>query len=105
MRVWEYDMLRGHLVLIDEGSMINEETASDLLMAGCKMVVFMDHGQLPPVKGSMHFTQPDVTLQDVQRQALDSAVLRQAVQCSQQWAIRGRRRILPNLPLARLARR
>jgi exodeoxyribonuclease-5 len=49
-----------------------------LLATGCRVIACGDPGQLPPVRGSRFFTAADVTLTEVRRQALDSAIIRQA---------------------------
>ena len=70
--------LRGEVVLIDEASMISEWMARDLIASGAKLVLFGDPGQLVPIKGRQFFTDPNVTLTEVHRQAKKSAIIRQA---------------------------
>ena len=70
--------LEGGALLLDESSMINREMAADILKTGVRIVACGDPGQLPPVTGEQFFSNPDVTLKTVHRQALDSPILRQA---------------------------
>jgi exodeoxyribonuclease-5 len=58
--------------------MVNEETAADLLRTGAFITAFGDPAQLPPVVGRQFFTNPDFTLQEIHRQALQSPIIRQA---------------------------
>lgn len=66
------------LILGDECSMINEELGCDAESFGKKILVMGDPGQLPPVSGAGYWTnrEPDVFLDKVHRQALDSPILR-----------------------------
>lgn len=70
--------LRGaRLLVVDEVSMVDERVGADLLSFKCKVLVLGDPFQLPPVYGGGYFTEarPDVLLQEVHRQARESAVL------------------------------
>ena len=66
------------IIFIDEGSMVSREIWSDLLKFGKPIIIFGDHGQLPPVgEGSfslMH--QPDFLLTEIHRQALNSPIIK-----------------------------
>ena len=66
------------IAFLDESSMVDGPLAHDLLATGCRVVATGDPGQLPPVRGTRFFDRADFTLREVRRQALDSAVLRQA---------------------------
>src|ERR1700693_3024326 len=77
-RVHAAGAMGGRIVLLDECSMIDRNTANDLIASGAKIIAVGDPGQLPPIQGASFFNQPDVTLETIHRQALDSAVLRQA---------------------------
>ena len=70
--------MRGKVILLDECSMIDAKTANDLLQSGARIIAVGDPGQLPPVHGAQFFNHADVLLKTIHRQALDSAVLRQA---------------------------
>lgn len=57
------------LIVLDEGSMVNEEIATDLLSFGIPTIVLGDLNQLPPVFGKPYFLrEPDVILKQVMRQ-------------------------------------
>ena len=77
-RVHSEGAMRGRVVLLDECSMIDAKTANDLLQSGAKIVAVGDPGQLPPVHGATFFNQPDITLTQIHRQALESPIIRQA---------------------------
>jgi exodeoxyribonuclease-5 len=69
------------LLIIDEASMIDAELARDLLSFGIKTLVIADPMQLPPPsdrEGYFMQFEPDVMLDEVHRQALDSPILRLA---------------------------
>jgi exodeoxyribonuclease-5 len=66
------------IALIDEVSMVSTDIAMDLLATGCRVVACGDPGQLPPVRGTRFFDRADATLTTIHRQALDSAIIRQA---------------------------
>ena len=73
--------------------MVGEEMANDLLAFGKPILVLGDPGQLPPIKGEGAFTNaaPDVMLDEIHRQAGDSAILRLATMARQGAADRLRR--------------
>lgn len=57
------------LIVIDEGSMVNEEVGKDLLSFGIPVVILGDLNQLPPVFGNPFFLKnPDVILTQIMRQ-------------------------------------
>lgn len=64
-------------VVIDEGSMVDEEVGADLLSFGKKILVLMDTAQLPPVGAVGMFArmEPDYRLTEVHRQARESGIL------------------------------
>lgn len=65
------------LIVLDEVSMVNERLALDIESFGVPVLVLGDPFQLPPVEGGGYYTnvKPDVLLQEVHRQALESPVL------------------------------
>lgn len=76
------DVRYAKLVIIDEGSQIDEELGRDLESFGTKILVLGDPFQLPPVKGAGYFTEgvtPDVMLTDIRRQALDNPIIRMSM--------------------------
>ena len=77
-RVHAENAMRGKVILLDECSMIDAKTATDLIQSGAKIVAVGDPGQLPPVHGATFFSHPDITLTQIHRQALESPIIRQA---------------------------
>lgn len=71
--VLDYDV-----IIADESSMINEYMKEDLIATGAKIIFIGDPGQLPPVKSSSNWfnLSIDFTLETIQRQALDSPIIR-----------------------------
>lgn len=76
--VHEHGELADKIVLIDECSMINHELARDIMNTGAKIVACGDPGQLAPVTGSRFFSEADISLETIHRQALESPIIRQA---------------------------
>lgn len=70
--------LAGDVAILDESSMVNTELAQDILRTGMRIIAFGDPGQLPPVVGEQFFDTADFTLTEPHRQALESAIIRQA---------------------------
>jgi exodeoxyribonuclease-5 len=70
--------LKGRVVGLDESSMIGCRLAEDVLATGARVIAFGDPGQLGPVADDRFFDTADVTLRTIHRQALESAVVRQA---------------------------
>jgi exodeoxyribonuclease-5 len=68
----------GQLVIIDEASMVTRRMHQDLLNTNARILYVGDPGQLPPVqdKGFFQEHRPDAMLEQVQRQALDSPIIR-----------------------------
>lgn len=68
------------LLVIDECSMVDTVTGQDLESFGCPILVLGDPAQLPPVKGTGHFTRdtPDVMLTEIHRQAADNPIIKLA---------------------------
>lgn len=71
-------ILRDQIILIDEKSMVSREIRRDILNTGARIVAAGDPGQLKPVNGTQGFEDPNFTLRHIHRQALDSAIIRQA---------------------------
>jgi len=74
------DLAGAALCVIDECSMVDRFVGADLESFGVKLLVLGDPAQLPPVFGAGYFTdrEPDVLLDEIHRQALDSPILRLA---------------------------
>jgi len=68
------------LVVVDEASMVDEETYERLTSYRTRIVWIGDHGQLPPVKGRLNLmAQPDIRLEKIHRQAAGSPILKLAM--------------------------
>ena len=64
------------LIVVDEGSTVNEKLATDLLSFGIPVIVLGDLNQLPPVMGKPFFLQdPDVILTQVMRQNENNPII------------------------------
>lgn len=77
-RLWgESPLIDAFGVVVDEGSMVDDELADDLLSFGRRVLVMLDPAQLPPIEGGGYFSRrdPDVFLTEVHRQARDSGIL------------------------------
>jgi len=77
-KLWDESPLRvADGVVIDECSMVDAAMGGHLESFNKKILVLGDPYQLPPVRGSGHFTErePDVMLTEIHRQARDSGVL------------------------------
>ncbi len=70
------------LIILDEGSMVGEEMAGDLLDFEIPVLVMGDPGQLPPVGDNPGFFNrtPDAFLTEVHRQAQDNPIIYIATQ-------------------------
>jgi exodeoxyribonuclease-5 len=63
-------------IVVDEGSMLDDELIADLSSYGIPMLVVGDHAQLPPVGGSAKLMEaPDLRLEQIHRQALGNPIL------------------------------
>lgn len=69
---------KGMLVACDEASMTDLQMRDDFQSTGAKVLFVGDGGQLPNVGGAGWFinNKPDFTLNEVQRQALESPIIR-----------------------------
>lgn len=72
----------GQLVVVDEASMVTRKMRKDLEETNAKILYVGDPGQLPPVQDEGFFKshQPDAMLEQVQRQALDSPIIRMSME-------------------------
>ena len=67
-----------NVVFLDESSMVGNRVAHDLLDTGASVVAFGDMGQLRPIGDTPFFTDADIYLTEIRRQALESPIIRQA---------------------------
>jgi exodeoxyribonuclease-5 len=68
------------LVIVDEGSMVNESLGRALLSCNVRVLVMGDRAQLPPIDGGGYFTngEPDFCLTEIHRQEAGSPVIQLA---------------------------
>lgn len=66
------------LVIVDEYSMINDKIIDDLKKVAKKILFLGDPFQLPPVKEDCSI-KPDYFIEEIHRQALDSAIIRASI--------------------------
>jgi len=65
------------LIIVDEASMVNEEIWNDLKSYGIPILAVGDHGQLPPIAGTLNLMEkPDATLTKIHRQAEGNPIIR-----------------------------
>lgn len=67
------------LIVVDEASMVGQDMYEDLMRLEAQVLFVGDHGQLPPVRGSVNLMDEDrldVRLEEIHRQAEGSAILR-----------------------------
>lgn len=83
----------GQLVVVDEASMVTRRMRKDLEETGAKILFVGDPGQLPPVQdeGFFQHSPPDAMLTEVQRQALDSPIIRVSMEVREGKAINAQR--------------
>ena len=63
------------LIVVDEGSQVDEKMGQDLLSFGIPVIVLGDLNQLPPVYGNSFFLKnPDTILTQIMRQAEDNPI-------------------------------
>lgn len=89
---WEKDPERRPddiaLIIVDESSMLTKEIFDDLMSLGVPILFVGDHGQLPPVSGNFNLMEkPDLRLEKIHRQALDSPIIQLSMRARQGLAI------------------
>lgn len=68
---------QARLCIVDEYSMLNNELIRDMVKVGKKILYLGDPEQLPPVEGECSI-KPDLFIDEIHRQALDSPIIRYA---------------------------
>lgn len=64
------------LIVVDEASMVDEQVYADLKSFKLPILAVGDHGQLPPINGSLNLVgNPMVVLEKIHRQAADNPIL------------------------------
>lgn len=73
--------LEADLLIIDEASMITDTLWADLCSYGIPIIAIGDHGQLPPIGGNFNLLEkPDITLEQIHRQAEGNPILALALE-------------------------
>lgn len=76
------------LIIIDEASMVDGVIWEHLKSYHKPIIVVGDHGQLPPIKGNFNLMQrPDVTLQEIHRQAKKNPIITISIQAREKGKI------------------
>lgn len=68
---------QARLCIVDEYSMLNNDLIRDMVKVGKKILYLGDPEQLPPVEGECSI-KPDLFIDEIHRQALDSPIIRYA---------------------------
>ncbi|NIO04061.1 MAG: ATP-binding domain-containing protein, partial [Proteobacteria bacterium] len=69
------------MIILDEASMVSSDLWRDLRSYDIPIIAVGDHGQLPPIGDRFSLVhRPDLILNEIHRQALDSAIIRLSVE-------------------------
>jgi len=83
------DKIDYDLLIIDEGSMVDQVIWNHLLSYHIPIFVVGDHGQLPPIQGTFHLvSKPDVLLHEIHRQARKNPIIGLSIQARESGYIR-----------------
>lgn len=78
-----------NLIIIDEGSMVDEQIWNHLMSYNIPIIVVGDHGQLPPIQGNFNLMQkPQIILTHIHRQAQDNPIIGLSIQAREHGFIR-----------------
>lgn len=82
------DAVEAEAIFIDEGSMVSEDIFNDLRKYKKPIIVFGDHGQLPPVSGNFSLMmKPDFRLEKIHRQAETSPIIQLSIRARMEGRI------------------
>ncbi|MEI7653596.1 MAG: ATP-dependent RecD-like DNA helicase [bacterium] len=83
------DTLDAQLIIIDEGSMVDETIWHHLMCYHLPILVVGDHGQLPPIKGNFNLMQsPQLRLEQIHRQAESNPIIGLSIQAREFGMVR-----------------
>ncbi len=69
------------VIILDEASMVSSDLWNDLISYDIPIIAVGDHGQLPPIGDRFSIVNhPDLVLNEIHRQALDSPIIRLSVE-------------------------
>lgn len=72
--------VEGNVFILDEASMVDEKLLEDLKSYGRPILAVGDHGQLPPVSGTLNLMEaPAIRLEKIHRQAADNPIIRVSI--------------------------
>lgn len=64
------------LIIVDEGSMVDQQIWAHLISYGTAIIVVGDHGQLPPIAGNFNLMEkPDLLLTEIYRQEKENPII------------------------------
>jgi exodeoxyribonuclease-5 len=82
------DELKCDIIIIDEASMVNQDIWKDALSFGKPILAVGDHGQLPPINSEFNLmAKPELRLEKIWRQAVDSPIIHLATLARTEGAI------------------
>lgn len=83
------DKIDRNLIVIDEGSMVDEQIWNHLMSYQVPIIVVGDHGQLPPIQGNFYLMEkPQILLRQIHRQARDNPIIGLSIQAREHGFIR-----------------
>ena len=83
------DEIDRSLIIVDEGSMVDQTIWEHLISYRVPMIVVGDHGQLPPIKGNFTLMQtPHVKLEEIHRQARKNPIISLSISARQTGEIK-----------------
>jgi exodeoxyribonuclease-5 len=83
------DTLDAQLIIIDEGSMVDETIWHHLMCYHIPILVVGDHGQLPPIRGQFNLMQsPRLRLEQIHRQAESNPIIGLSIQAREHGMVR-----------------
>lgn len=90
---WEKKQkLEFNLIVIDEASMVSQEIWEDLISFNLPIIVFGDHGQLPPIGNNFSLMKnPDLKLETIHRQLADNPIIQISILAREKGLIPNKR--------------
>ncbi len=83
------DTIDRTLLIVDEGSMVDERIWQHLLSYKVPILVVGDHGQLPPIQGSFSLmSDPQIRLDHIHRQAAENPIIGLSIQAREHGVVR-----------------
>ncbi|MBD3328929.1 AAA family ATPase [Candidatus Dojkabacteria bacterium] len=78
---WErQEEIKYDLIIVDEGSMVDQSIWTDLSSFGVPIIAVGDHGQLPPIRGDFNLmSKPMLKLNEIHRQARGNPIIKLSI--------------------------